>query len=91
MEGKNQGHSGRWLNKVIKEVEKQNVLDENIQVFYTVYASKFNKETLDYLMYGMTLSEFFDHKNFIDIQNSFEQAVYKDQEHEAKRNSKKGI
>jgi hypothetical protein len=56
-------------------------------VFYGVYGSKFCKEPIDKLMYGMTLPEFLSYKNYIDIKNAFEEAGHKDQEEEIKRSN----
>ena len=86
MVGQNEGSHGYNLRRVIRAVGKQDVVPHELQVFYTTYSSKFNKESLDSLMYGMTLEEFLDYKNYIDIQNAFEEAMHKDQEKEAARN-----
>lgn len=39
-------------------------------------------------MYEMTLDQFLDYKNFIDIQNTYEDAMYQDQEVQRERDKK---
>jgi hypothetical protein len=49
-------------------------------MIYSVYRSKYNKETLDSLRYSMTLEDFFDYKEYIDVHEDTEYASHKDQE-----------
>ncbi|QDP59455.1 MAG: hypothetical protein GOVbin4162_29 [Prokaryotic dsDNA virus sp.] len=59
-------------------------------MFYYVYGSDHNKESLDTLMYGMTLSDFFTHRTYIEIQHELERAMEKDSKEQADRERNSG-
>jgi hypothetical protein len=44
-----------------------------------VYQSKYNKELLDTLVYGMTLDEFMKHRDYVSQKEDLEYASYKDE------------
>lgn len=49
-------------------------------MIYGVYQSKYNKESLDTLKYGFTLSEFLVHRDYVTELDEYEYAVNLDQE-----------
>lgn len=53
------------------------------------YRSKYNKHTLDDLMYEMTLEEFLEYQEYIQIHEDMERAANEDQADEIKRQRNK--
>ena len=62
------------LLKVNKAIDECNTIDETEWNFYLVYRSKYNKESIDTLKYGMTFQEFVVHSDFIYIHEDLEEA-----------------
>lgn len=57
--------------------------------FYNVYLNKQNKESLEYLKWGMSLSEFSFYKEVLDIQDAMEEEMYKEAERQRKALSRR--
>lgn len=74
MGGQNSQPDTVRLFKVNKAIESCNTLDDVEWNFYLVYRSKYNKETIDTLKYGMTFEEFVVHSDFIYIHEDLEEA-----------------
>jgi tRNA G37 N-methylase Trm5 len=49
-----------------------------------VYASEFNKESYEYLRWGMTLPEFSEYRQLIEIASDVKTAAHKDFERESR-------
>lgn len=62
----------------MSRVEKECSLSNVNLFFYSVYASEFNKETIQTLKREFTLPAFLDHKQFIEIQEDLRQESYED-------------
>ncbi len=54
---------------------------------YAVYRSKYNKESIDFLKYEMSLNDFLEYKEYIDVHEDMENAAHKDQELRMKQNN----
>jgi hypothetical protein len=62
------------LLKVNEEIKRCNTMDDTEWTFYLVYRSKYNRESIDTLKYGMTFQEFVVHSDFIYIHEDLEEA-----------------
>lgn len=54
-------------------VEKDCSLSPNDWEFYNVYSSDFNRETLEYMKYGMSLDEYLTHAEYIEVRTALEE------------------
>lgn len=61
-------------------IEKECSISEDKWVFYSVYSSKFNKETIRTLMYEMTLDEFLEHREYVNVMFQQEYDQHEDME-----------
>tara|TARA_R110002126_G_scaffold34517_7_gene106824 strand:+ start:983 stop:1156 length:174 start_codon:yes stop_codon:yes gene_type:complete len=55
------------------------MLTDTDNLLYYVYQSKYNREVLDTLAYGMTLEEFLKHRDYVSQKEDLEYASYKDE------------
>lgn len=64
---------------MINAINVSEILDESDKLIYSTYRSKYNKESLDTLRYGMNLVEFIKHREYVTQQDALEEAAHKDQ------------